>query len=88
MQQAPETLQQPTTTERGPLGSSEAPCYVIVEGKFYADGFTLCVCKTKRRAIKKCRDDGFSYCKKDDLWSGERFGNSYYRRIVAEDFYT
>lgn len=28
MQQATETRQEPTTTERGPLGSSEAPCYV------------------------------------------------------------
>lgn len=34
MQQATETRQEPTTTERGPLGSSVAPCYV-------ADGVTL-----------------------------------------------
>ena len=87
MNEAPKTLKEdkPRTS---PYVTRATSCYVIVEGKFYSAGYTLCVCKTKKVAVKKCRDDGFSYCRKDDLWSGEHYGDSYFRRIEREDFYT
>jgi hypothetical protein len=87
MKQATETRQELTTGKRSPPGASVATCYVIVEGEFYSEEHTLCVCKTKKIALQKCRFDGFSYNRKDDLWSGERCGQSYYRRIEREDFY-
>lgn len=58
MQQATETRQEPTTGERGPLGSSEAPCYAYA--RYYAiapDGKYLIFYSPEERRATLTTDD-------------------------------
>ena len=45
--------------------------YIVTEGPHYCDGYPRFVCKTKKIAVQRCRNDGYKYSRKDDLWSDE-----------------
>ena len=57
--------------------------YLIMQGQNYADGYPCVVYKTKKNAVKQCRQDGYKYSKQYDLWSNE----TDWRRINRIDFY-
>ena len=57
--------------------------YLIVQAKNYTDGYPLSVFKTKKIAVKRCRQDGYKYSKQYDLWSNE----THWRTINRIEFY-
>ena len=61
--------------------------WVVMQGQVYDSAYVECVCKTKAIAEKLCREEGFKYCKKEDVWLGKLYNISYYREVVPEDYY-
>ena len=59
-------------------------CYVISQGLHHQESYVLCVCRTKKIAVEKCRKDGYSYYRKEYLWDN----GEYYREVKREIFYT
>jgi hypothetical protein len=58
---------------------------IVKEGSYYSDLFHIeFACKFKKRAIKKCRRDGYKHNRKQDLWGNE--STQLWRRIELVRF--
>lgn len=61
--------------------------WLIEEGIYFDDmPYDTVVCELKKIAIKKCRDDGFKYNSKQDLWCNDK--EEKWRHVIRTEFYT